>query len=122
MKILIVDDEPIVRRALRRFFESKGHEVSEAEDGEEGLSSWKKVKPDLVILDVLMPKMSGPDVLRLRPKDSTKVILISAYSGEYDVKKAKSLGADYYLPKPFQDIREIETLVHTIVGNSETNL
>ena len=105
--ILIVDDEPLVRRSLRRALESSGYQVLEAVDGKQGLEVWEKNKPDLVFLDILMPGLSGPQVLsevQSETRSRCKVILISAYSGEYSQESAKSLGADQFIPKPFDDI------------------
>lgn len=107
MKILIVDDEPLVRLSLKRALVKSGHEVQEAEDGQSGLEAWRAIRPDLVFLDVLMPRLSGPDLLRTLTKEErglTKVVLMSAFSGEYDLEKAKSLGADLFIPKPFEDV------------------
>lgn len=107
MKVLIVDDEPLVRHSLRRALHKLGHSVEEAEDGQSGLEKWSSFKPELVFLDVLMPRLSGPDLLRaLSPaiRGPAKVILMSAFSGEYDLEKAKSMGADLFIPKPFEDI------------------
>lgn len=108
MKILIVDDEPLVRRALRRVAEMRGHQVVEAEDGSQGLEVWRKTNPDLIFLDVLMPGLSGPQVMKEIGVDhGAKVVLISAYSGEYNLETAKSIGADMFVPKPFEDIFSI---------------
>ncbi len=107
MRVLIVDDEPLVRHSLRRALHKLGHTVEEAEDGQSGLEKWSLFKPELVFLDVLMPRLSGPDLLRaLTPvnKNAAKVILMSAFTGEYDLEKAKALGADLFIPKPFEDI------------------
>lgn len=114
MKVLIVDDEPLVRLSLRRALEKKGHQVSEAEDGLRGQEQWLAVSPDLVYLDVLMPRLSGPDLLKAMTKSAEgtigKVILMSAFTGEYDLEKAKSLGADMFVLKPFEDIFAIVRL------------
>ena len=107
MKVLIVDDEPLVRLSLRRALEKKGHEVVEAVDGQQGLEMLLSFRPTLTFLDVLMPRMTGPDllkVLRSRGELEGKVILMSAFTGEYDLDKAKSLGADLFISKPFEDI------------------
>lgn len=119
MKILIVDDEALVRKSLTRACRARGHEVIEAVDGVEGLARWMEVQPDLVFLDVLMPGMSGPEVLQAVAKENVtgpggrraRVILISAYSGEHDVDSKggkdpaeQSTGADLFIPKPFDDI------------------
>ncbi len=107
MKILIVDDEPLIRRSLQRVAESRNHLVIEAADGEIGLKLWRQEKPDLVFLDVLMPGLTGPQVLKEVQPSSAKVILISAYTGEYNVDTAKNLGADLFIPKPFHNIFEV---------------
>jgi CheY-like chemotaxis protein len=108
MKVLIVDDEMLVRRSLRRVLESRGHFVTEAADGRQGLEIWREVQPELVILDVLMPGLTGPQVLsEVGTESKAKVILISAYTGQYDLKKAKEMGADLFISKPFQNIFEV---------------
>lgn len=105
MKILVVDDEPLVRRALKRAFESKMHQVILAEEGQQGLELWRSEKPNLVFLDMLMPVLSGPEVLQQIGEDKNcPVILISAFSGQYDHKKAQQMGADHFIQKPFEDI------------------
>ena len=108
MKVLIVDDEALIRRSLGRAFSARGHQVLEAENGQIGLDTWKRENPDLVVLDVLMPGLTGPQVLESKPQETkAPVILISAFTGEYDGKKAKQMGASLFIPKPFQDIFEI---------------
>jgi CheY-like chemotaxis protein len=117
MKILIVDDEPLVRKSLGRAFKAKAHDVVEAVDGVEGLQRWTdlvnaQTPPDIVLVDVLMPGLSGPELLReVRQSLGAKldqwrgrVILMSAYSGEHNVTTAQQLGADLFVPKPFDDV------------------
>jgi CheY-like chemotaxis protein len=110
MNVLVVDDEPLVRLSLRRALQKNGHIVEEAEDGQSGLEKWRAFAPDLVFLDVLMPRLSGPDLLRAlatSEKGRAKVVLMSAFTGEYDLEKAKSLGADLFIPKPFEDVFQV---------------
>ena len=108
MKILIVDDEPLVRKSLSRACRSKGHEVIEAVDGSEGLTKWREADPELVFLDVLMPGLSGPEVLRAIGRTTkAKVILMSAYSGEHNIVTAQQMGADLFIPKPFEDVFQV---------------
>jgi CheY-like chemotaxis protein len=105
MKILIIDDEPLVRKSLSRACASKGHQVIEASDGIEGLNKWISEKPDMVFLDVLMPGLSGPQLLKeIGSQRTGKVILMSAYSGEHNVQTAAQIGADLFIAKPFDDI------------------
>lgn len=105
MKILIVDDEGLVRKALRRASESKQHQVFEAADGVEGLRIWREVQPDLVFLDVLMPGLSGPQLLEeIGDRKGAKVIMMSAYTGEQTGVPQSWPNVDLFLPKPFVNI------------------
>lgn len=108
MKVLVVDDEVLVGRSLGRALESRGHQVLIAAGGVEGLSIWEEYKPDVTFLDVLMPDLNGPLVIEgLKLKNRGKIILMSAYTGGYDLKKAQSVGADIFLSKPFEDIFQV---------------
>ncbi|MBT4761883.1 MAG: response regulator [Bdellovibrionaceae bacterium] len=119
MRILIVDDEPIIRRSLLRVGKSLGDEMFEAEDGLLGFEAMKSVKPDLVFLDVLMPKLTGPQMLeKVGDKGDIKVVLMSAYSGEYNLQTAKALGADLFLAKPFDDIFKVFNEAKKLVGGT----
>jgi DNA-binding NtrC family response regulator len=105
VQVLIIDDEPLIRRSLGRAFHIKGHEVHEAVDGREGVEKWKALSPDVVFLDVLMPGLSGPEVLQaMGPNKKGKVILMSAYSGDHNMDTATRMGAQIFIPKPFDDI------------------
>jgi len=104
MRVLIVDDEPLVRRSLARVASQRGHEVVEAENGQEGLRQWTQFKPELIFLDVLMPVMTGPQVLSQRPDKVAKVVLMSAYTGPAGGQSAQEFGADLFVAKPFEDV------------------
>lgn len=122
MRVLVVDDEDLVRRSLRRALELRGHEVVEACDGLEGLEKWRSDLPDLVYLDVLMPKLTGPAVLtRIGNQNSSKVILMSAFAGEYDLAKVQSMGADVFIPKPFEDIFAVVDRGEELMNGKESN-
>ncbi|WP_413613077.1 response regulator [Bdellovibrio sp. HCB-110] len=117
MKILIVDDEALVRRSLSRALKSKGYDVMEAVNGTEGLQSWKTWGPDLVFLDVLMPGMTGPEVLKEIGTDgNAKVILMSAFSGEHNMQTAQQMGANLFVPKPFEDIFVIVKMAEDLLA------
>jgi len=126
MKILIVDDEPLVRKSLGRAFKAKGHIVVEAVDGNEGLQRWTEMlaspatEPDIVLVDVLMPGLSGPELLHaIRPRLEGwrgRVILMSAYSGEHNVTTAQQLGADLFVPKPFDDVFALVKTAEALVA------
>jgi CheY-like chemotaxis protein len=120
MKVLIVDDEPLVRRSLARALKSNGHETVEANDGLQGLAAWRTEKPELIFLDVLMPGMNGPELLsqmieELGESGIGKVILISAFSGEHNMETALQMGADLFVPKPFEDIFEVVRMAEELV-------
>lgn len=118
MRVLVVDDEPLVRLSLKRALQKGGHTVEEAEDGQSGLDKWRMFDPELVFLDVLMPRLSGPDLLRTLAKNgkgNAKVVLMSAFTGEYDLEKAKSLGADLFISKPFEDVFQVTKLGEDLV-------
>ena len=105
MKYLIIDDEALVRRSLARALRAQGHEVVEAVDGMDGLLKWKEQDPDFVFLDVLMPGLTGPQVLeKIGEPRRAKVLMMSAYLGDEDVEKTSRGAADAFLSKPFDDI------------------
>lgn len=103
MKILVVDDEQAVRDSLRRSLSFNGYDVSLAEDGVEAIESIEREEPDLIILDVMMPRMDGLEVCRnLRSSGYDRPILVlTARDGVSDRVAGLDAGADDYLPKPF---------------------
>jgi DNA-binding response OmpR family regulator len=103
-KILLVDDEPNIVMALEYALKKKGYDVLIARDGEEALNIFDSIKPCLVILDIMMPKMDGFEVLeniKKDEKDDSKVIFLSAKNKEEDIQKGMEAGADDYFTKPF---------------------
>ena len=101
-KILVVDDEVQILRALKANLEARGYKVWTARDGEEAIRLIGDVSPDLLILDLGLPKKSGLDVLRsLRSWSDIPVIIVSARNGDPDKIAALDEGADDYLTKPF---------------------
>ena len=101
-RILVVDDEPQIRRALTTALQGHGYEVETAEDGEEALARIASWTPQAVVLDLVMPKRDGLDVLReVRTWSDLPVIVLSARGQERDKVAALDLGADDYLTKPF---------------------
>jgi len=100
--ILVVDDELSIIKFLRANLEAKGYEVLTAMDGTEALQTVEMELPDLVILDIMMPKMDGFEVCRrLREWSQTPIIMLSARGDEKDKVKCLDLGADDYITKPF---------------------
>jgi DNA-binding response OmpR family regulator len=115
-KILIVDDEPNILLSLEFLFKKEGYMVFIARDGEEALGIIDENKPELVILDIMMPKVDGYEVCRyLKMKhQETKVIFLSAKSKQQDLQKGMDLGADLYLTKPFSTkelVNQVKSLV-----------
>lgn len=102
-KVLLVEDDVALREIYSARFTAENFEVAAAGDGEEALAKAVKEKPDIIILDIMMPKISGMDVLdilRSTPEtEKTKIIIMSALSQSSDIEKGKELGADAYLVK-----------------------
>lgn len=119
-KILIVEDEPNMRLGLKDNLEFEGYNVELAENGEEGLNKILDNKYDLIILDVMMPKMSGFDVCKNARKSgvTTPIILLTAKGEEIDKVLGLELGADDYVTKPFS-VRELIARVKAILRRSE---
>ncbi len=118
-RILIVEDEPKMVAGLRDNFEYEGYEVLTAHDGLEGLDRALASSPDLIVLDVMMPKMSGLDVCRqLKMKrPSIPIIMLTARGQEVDKVVGLELGADDYVTKPFS-IRELLARVKAVLRRS----
>ncbi len=107
MKLLIVEDEPSYVEALEVALDREGFEVIAAADGRSALETFSAQGPDLVLLDLMLPELSGLDVLRtIRQGSTVPVIVVSAKDTEADVVSALELGADDYLTKPYS-IREL---------------
>ncbi len=102
-KILIVEDEPDMVTGLRDNFELEGYKVIVARDGEEGLKKALEEKPDLIVLDLMLPKMSGLDVCRNLRKSSfdAPILMLTARGQELDKVLGLEVGADDYITKPF---------------------
>ena len=104
-KVLIVDDEASIVTALEFLLQKSGYEVMAAQNGDEALKRVSSFAPDLVLLDVMMPRISGYEVCRrMRARADwkhIKIIMLSAKGREAEVSKGVSLGADLYVTKPF---------------------
>jgi len=116
-KILIVEDEPDNLETLSAYLEFKNYDIAKAVDGEEALEQVKKEKPDVVVLDLSIPKIDGWEVAkRIRKDESSKDIVIIAFSAmalPHEMEKALSNGCDAFLPKPMSPdvlIAEIEKI------------
>ena len=118
-RILIIEDEPDMAAGLKDNFEFEGHEVIIAGDGESGLAMALSHTPDLIILDLMLPKKSGLDIcreLRMR-KNNTPIIMLTAKGQEIDKVLGLEMGADDYITKPFS-VRELLARVKAVLRRS----
>ncbi len=119
-RILVVDDELSIIKFLRANLESKGYEVLAAVDGAEALQTIEMEQPDLVILDIMMPKIDGFEVChRLREWSQIPIIMLSARGDEGDKVKCLDLGADDYITKPF-GASELIARARAVLHRTET--
>ncbi len=117
--VLVVDDDPVILRLLEVNFQMEGFEVLTAADGQEGVDSAKANLPDLVVSDVMMPRMSGLELVeQLKADDTTRdipVILLSAKAQVDDIRAGLDAGADDYVTKPFEPL-ELVDRVNKLLG------
>jgi DNA-binding response OmpR family regulator len=113
--ILVVDDDEKLNRLLKRFLKDFGYDVYSAVDAEDGLKKIRTVMPDLIILDVMLPGMSGFDVCkRIRESSAVPIIMLTARGDVMDKVVGLELGADDYLPKPFEP-RELVARIQAVL-------
>jgi two-component system, response regulator, stage 0 sporulation protein F len=120
-KVLVVDDQPGIRRLLLEVFTDEGYEVSVATNGNEALEKATEVKPAVILMDMKMPGMDGIDALKeLKELGlAERVIMMTAYGELELVTKAKELGAFAYVTKPFDIIKLCEMVSNYIAGNKD---
>jgi len=119
-KILIVDDEKKMVKILKTALDDEGYVTVEAYDGEAALERWRQERPDLVVLDVLMPRMDGFEFCRrVRETSDTPIIILSAKTDELDKLEGLGLGADDYMTKPFSP-RELVARIRALLRRFET--
>lgn len=121
-KIMIVEDDPTLRDIYTTRFRAEGYEIVTASDGEAALTVAVQEKPDLILLDIMMPKISGFDVLDiLRDTEETKnakIIVMSALSQTADIEKGKNLGANAYMVKSQVTLSEVVEKVKATLASS----
>ncbi|MEY2355863.1 response regulator transcription factor [Lysinibacillus capsici] len=118
-RILVVDDEEILRMLIRETLEDLEFDIDEAEDGEEALKKMMESSYDLMILDYMMPNLTGIEVIELLPSEikmSMPILMLTAKSQESDRQKVFDLGADYFMSKPFSPIK-LMNLVEDILND-----
>ncbi len=114
-RVLVVEDDPVIRETVAFNLQRDGHEVLTAADGAAGLERARAESPDLIVLDVMLPRMSGLDVCRvLRTETPTPILMLTARDAEADVVQGLELGADEYVTKPFS-MRELRARVASLL-------
>ena len=117
--ILVVDDEPALREALVEALESDGFRVVSAADGREALMRFRADRPDLVLLDLMLPELSGIEVCRIiRAESSVPIVMLTAKDSELDKVVGLELGADDYVTKPFS-LRELTARIRALFRRSD---
>ena len=111
-KVLVIDDDPVIVQLLRVNFEIEGFQVVSAADGREGFEKAKSTRPDLVLSDIMMPRMDGLElVAQLKAHAATRslpIILLSAKAQNAEVQQGLDAGADDYVTKPFDPLELID--------------
>lgn len=124
-KILIVEDDPLMSRMYQKIFTFEGYEVDMAENGEVGLEKARTSKPTLILLDVMMPKMNGLQVLeKLKSDPETKaipVVMLTNLAGESDAETAMTKGAVKYIIKSEHEPKEVSSMVKEILAGYTRN-
>ena len=117
--VLIADDDPSISRALSFLMQREGHDVRTVADGEQALAAIEHRRPDIVLLDLMMPKGSGYEVCRTlranRCYDDIRIVMLTAKGGEADQRVGMGLGADAYITKPFA-IAEVVACVQAVLA------
>jgi DNA-binding response OmpR family regulator len=124
-KILIVDDDDMIRMMYQKIFVFNNFEAEIAADGEEGLQKALEVKPDLILLDVMMPKMTGLQTLeKLKSNDQTKpvpVVMLTSLNGQQDAEMALSKGAVKYIVKSEYEPKEVAAMIKEVLAGYTQN-
>jgi len=119
-RILIVDDEPNIVLALELLMKREGYTVQSVDDGQKAFDAVREFRPDLILLDIMMPKMDGYEVCqRIRADASLKdisIIRLTAKGREVEREKGLALGADYYVTKPFST-REVMMMIKEVLSS-----
>lgn len=118
MKILIVDDEENILEIVEAYLVAKNYQVFRAMDGEEALRKAEIIRPDLIVLDLMLPDISGLEVCRrIRKSSNVPVIMLTARTTEQDILSGLQIGADHYMTKPFSP-KELVARVQTVLRRS----
>ncbi len=114
-KLLLVEDEPSIAEGLTITLEAEGFQVAWVKDGHEVIPAWERLRPDLILLDLMLPGMSGTDICRsIRSRSDVPIIMVTARDQEVDRVVGLELGADDYLTKPFST-RELVARIRAVL-------
>lgn len=117
--ILVVDDEPTLRETLAEALDADGFRVVTAADGREALARFREDRPELVVLDLMLPELSGIEVCRImRQESDVPILMLTAKSSELDKVLGLELGADDYVTKPFS-VRELSARIRALLRRTE---
>jgi DNA-binding response OmpR family regulator len=122
--VLVVDDDPVILKLLEVNFEMEGFQVVRAADGAEGLERAREVRPDIVVLDVMMPRMTGYEMAKALREDvgtaHIPIIFVTARAQSSDVERGLELGVDDYVTKPFDPL-DLIARVNTLLARSQVS-
>ena len=122
-RILIVDDEPNIVLALELLMKKEGYEVHTVDDGERAVQAAKELRPDLILLDIMMPKMDGYEVCQRIRSDALlkdiSIIMLTAKGREVEKAKGLALGADHYITKPFSTRQVVMKVKEILAARSD---
>jgi len=119
--VLVVDDEEQIRETVAGFLKGQGYQTEVAEDGKSALALFKSKRPDLILLDLMLPQVSGIDVCKeIRKESQVPIIMLTAKGDEIDKLIGLELGADDYITKPFS-LREVEARMKAVLRRTKGN-
>ena len=125
-KILLIDDEPEILEICRDYLKASGYDVVTARDGAQGLSFARREKPDLIVLDLMMPEMDGLDVCRaIRRESNVPIIMLTARVEETDKLIGLEIGADDYITKPFSPrelVARVKVILRRVSGDATAEM
>lgn len=125
-KVLVVEDEQEIRELIRDYLEVEGFEVAMAADGEEGLEQFNTYEPDIIVLDIMLPKIDGMEICKtIRNKSNIPILMLSAKKSDVDKVLGLGLGADDYMTKPFSPkelVARIKAQLRRYKELSQTNV
>jgi two-component system, OmpR family, KDP operon response regulator KdpE len=121
-RILVVDDDPLILKFVTVNLEARGFQVFQASDGEQALEAFNNTPLDLILLDIMMPKINGHDVcFRIRQQSAIPIIMLSGLDGPQDKAACLDSGADDYMTKPFS-LRVLFARIEAVLRRSQSKL